>query len=312
MQEHAPGVHLAQPLSQKGVGPGMIIILSLSPDIGNLRLENGVPSPLLKWAEEGYAVVAVCPGALQGNQDSIASAIEALSVCENCQPKRKVGLVRYDLEAWSDVIKAANACQDIVEVVVYRNIDLYIPTSSTAKIVIESGKPLAYRYAAVNLYQLTTPFHPEFDYGIEAKEYIYYEFETHSVPQTIITIVQELYINYIPTLTGGIGRACLILFYQNHFIFNNPANTELKLISYTVDINRVVNNIFPGIPPTGCKVEIPFTAVINTKRKYQVPGAGRETAKKMRDKNAVESNQIFKHSLRTMDTSQPPVSTKLD
>lgn len=45
---------------------------------------------------------------------------------------------------------------------------------------------------------------------------------------------------------------------------------------------------------------------------YRVPGAGRETAEKMRDKNAVESNQMFKHGLRTMDTFQPPVSTKLD
>lgn len=92
MQEHAPGIYLAQPLSRKGVGPGMII-LSSSPNIGNLRLENGVPSPLLKWAEEGYTVVAVCPGALQGDQDGIASAIEALFVCESCQPKGKVGIV---------------------------------------------------------------------------------------------------------------------------------------------------------------------------------------------------------------------------
>ncbi|KAB8212291.1 hypothetical protein BDV34DRAFT_208133 [Aspergillus parasiticus] len=289
MQEHAPGVYLAQPLSQKGVGPGMSI-LSLSPDIGNLRLENGVPSPLLKWAEEGYAVVAVCPGALQGNQDSIASAIEALSVCENCQPKGKVEIV----------------------------------TSSTAKIVIESGKPLAYRYAAVNTHQFTTPFHPEFDYGIEAVF-----FETRSVLYTMVIIIQELYINHIPT---------------NYFIFNHPADTELKLISYTVGINCVVDKfiykfthdmqidwLFLGILPMNCKAEIPFTVVINVtalvqvglmpeylpwifsaKLEYRVPGAGRETTEKMRDKNAVVSNQMFKHSLRIMGTSQTPVSTKLD
>ncbi|KAJ5585765.1 LEA domain protein [Penicillium hetheringtonii] len=405
MQEHAPGIYLAQPLSRKGVGPGMIIVSS-SPDIGKLRLENGVPSPLLKWAEEGYAVVAVCPGALQGDQDGIASAIEALSICESCQPKGKVGIVAYDPKAWSDVIKAANACQDIVGVAVYGNVDSYIPSplfpmlqhlagaSSTAKIVTESEKPLAYGYAAVNTHQFATPFHLKFDYGTEAvshtrnlsflkpliggpyfdleaiwEEHTYHEFETRSVPHTMATMVQEPYVNHIPTLTGGIGRARLTSFYQNHFIFNNPADTELELISRTVGIDRVVDEfiykfthdmqidwLFPGIPPTGRKAEIPFTAVVNVrgdrlyhehiawdqmtalvqvglmpeylpwthpvpsdmqvdaqaKLVYRVPGAGRETAEKMRDKNAVESNQMFKHGLRTMDTFQPPVSTKLD
>lgn len=42
-------------------------------------------------------------------------------------------------------------------------------------------------------------------------------------------------------MTGGIGRARLSNFYLNHFIFNNPDDTALELISRTVGIDRVVD-----------------------------------------------------------------------
>lgn len=146
----------------------------------------------------------------------------------------------YDPEAWSDVIKAAHACQEIVGVVVYGDVDSYIPisvfpmlqhlaaASSTAKIVTESEKPQAYGYAAVKTHQFATPFHPEFDYGTEAvshtrnlsflkpliggpyfdleaiwEEHTHHEFETRSVPHTMATMVQEPYVNHIPTVRAN-------------------------------------------------------------------------------------------------------------
>ena len=42
-------------------------------------------------------------------------------------------------------------------------------------------------------------------------------------------------------LTGGIGRARLSHFYLHHFIFNNPDDTELDLVSRTVGVDRVVD-----------------------------------------------------------------------
>lgn len=42
-------------------------------------------------------------------------------------------------------------------------------------------------------------------------------------------------------MTGGIGRKALSAFYRDHFIFSNPADTELELISRTVGIDRVVD-----------------------------------------------------------------------
>lgn len=77
-------------------------------------------------------------------------------------------------------------------------------------------------------------------------------------------------------MTGGIGRERLSDFYQKHFVYNNPTDTELELISRTVGIDRVVDEflfkfthdmiidwLLPGIPPTYKWVEIPFTAIVN-------------------------------------------------
>lgn len=47
--------------------------------------------------------------------------------------------------------------------------------------------------------------------------------------------------NHIPTLTGGIGREKLTEFYTNHFVFANPPDTELELVSRTVGIDRVID-----------------------------------------------------------------------
>lgn len=70
-----------------------MIVLTSGRDLGGVRLEDGVPSPFLKWAEEGYTVVAVCLGALEDGQEGISLALEALSHCEACHPRGKIGLV---------------------------------------------------------------------------------------------------------------------------------------------------------------------------------------------------------------------------
>lgn len=54
-------------------------------------------------------------------------------------------------------------------------------------------------------------------------------------------MVLEPYVNHVPTLTGGVGRDKLYHFYKNHFIFSNPEDTELELVSRTVGIDRVID-----------------------------------------------------------------------
>lgn len=88
----APGVSLLRPLSRLGSGPGLIILTHDYED--SLAIKEGVPSPLVKWAEEGYAVVEIQATALgTAKTDIIKSAIQTLGDCNKCQPKDKIGLV---------------------------------------------------------------------------------------------------------------------------------------------------------------------------------------------------------------------------
>ena len=42
-------------------------------------------------------------------------------------------------------------------------------------------------------------------------------------------------------MTGGIGRENLTKFYRQNFIFSNPDDTALELVSRTVGIDRVID-----------------------------------------------------------------------
>jgi carboxymethylenebutenolidase len=75
--------------------------------------------------------------------------------------------------------------------------------------------------------------------------------------------------------SGGIGKGNLTEFYTHHFIFSNPPDTSLSLVSRTVGTDRVIDEfifslthtshipwLLPGIPPTNKRLEIPFTSVV--------------------------------------------------
>jgi carboxymethylenebutenolidase len=102
-----------------------------------------------------------------------------------------------------------------------------------------------------------------------------YEFETRDVDATMATMVDEPYVNHIPTMTGGTGHEQLKRFYNNHFIGANPPDTTLTPVSRTVGTNQLVDEMLfafthtravdwmlPGIEPTGRKVEIPLVAIV--------------------------------------------------
>ncbi|EXJ95789.1 carboxymethylenebutenolidase [Capronia coronata CBS 617.96] len=115
------------------------------------------------------------------------------------------------------------------------------------------------------------------DFDLEAiwKEHTFFEFAARSVPKTMGTMVQEPYVNHIPTMTGGIGRERLTNFYRHHFIFSKTEDTEMTPVSRTVGIDRICDEfifkfthdmqmdwLVPGIPPTGKRVQVPFTSVV--------------------------------------------------
>lgn len=94
--ELGPGALLLQPLSRRGHGPGLIILTS-GRSSGGAGIQDGIPSPLMKWAEEGYTVVELRAQVWTVNHDPIGVALAGLSQSEKCQPKDHVGLVCMDL-----------------------------------------------------------------------------------------------------------------------------------------------------------------------------------------------------------------------
>lgn len=90
-----PGISLLRPLSRRGSGPGLILLTTASSTDETITITERAPSPLVKWAEEGYTVVQIAHTALgQGSMsDALTEAVKAFDACEQCQPKDKVGLV---------------------------------------------------------------------------------------------------------------------------------------------------------------------------------------------------------------------------
>jgi ketosteroid isomerase-like protein len=92
---------------------------------------------------------------------------------------------------------------------------------------------------------------------------------------TVGSIMQDGYVNNSPTSTGGIGQRALYHFYHDFFMPGNPPSLATKLISRTVGVDRVVDEmvvsfkhtqeipwILPGVPPTGKAVQIAVVSII--------------------------------------------------
>ena len=88
-------------------------------------------------------------------------------------------------------------------------------------------------------------------------------------------MVDEPYVNHVPTLTGGLGYKDLHRFYKDFFIPANPPSTQIKLISRTIGTDTVVDEMhmsfrhtqeipwmLPGIQATDKEVEVALVAVV--------------------------------------------------
>ncbi|KAJ0416168.1 hypothetical protein BJY00DRAFT_292231 [Aspergillus carlsbadensis] len=310
----AEGLSLLQPLSRLGTGPGMIILTPNFPADTHLKIEHGVPSPLIKWAEESYTTVQIEESALDNNaHDAMHKAVSTINSSTACEPKGSIGLVAYTASAYAKAADAISSISDIKGVVVHTSISelqtfpqvskptIHHITGDYPRDKLARSKALTQHVYPTVESTFAIPFQPAFDYRTEAishtrnlthlkecmdgpyfdlekiwDEHTYYEFENRSVEHTMATMVQEPYVNHVPTLTGGIGREKLSDFYQHHFIFNNPNDTNLELISRTIGIDRVVDEfifsfthtkevdwILPGLPATNLPLRIPFMAVVN-------------------------------------------------
>jgi carboxymethylenebutenolidase len=101
------------------------------------------------------------------------------------------------------------------------------------------------------------------------------EFVTRDTEATLTTMTDDAYVNHIPVLTGGCGKAALRHFYSYDFIPVMPPDTCLTPVSRTVGEDQLVDEMIfsfthtqempwmlPGVPPSNRRVEVPLVAIV--------------------------------------------------
>jgi hypothetical protein len=120
-------------------------------------------------------------------------------------------------------------------------------------------------------------------FGVEGDlERVWEEHQDHvasgdasTVVRGFVTDGEEPHVNHVPTMTGGIGQEDLFVFYRDYFMPSNPPSTSMRLVSRTVGVDRVVDEMvlsfehtqlmpwmLPDVPPTGKSVSIAVVAIV--------------------------------------------------
>jgi carboxymethylenebutenolidase len=107
------------------------------------------------------------------------------------------------------------------------------------------------------------------------EEHISHEFTTRDTEATLATMTDDAYVNHVPVMTGGYGKAALRHFYSRDFIPCMPPDTSLTPISRTVGDNQLVDEMIfsfthtqeipwmlPSVPPTGRRVQVPLVVIV--------------------------------------------------
>jgi len=116
---------------------------------------------------------------------------------------------------------------------------------------------------------------PYYDYAALFAEHAHHEFTTRDVDAAMATMIDEPYVNHVPTLAGGVGHDVLKRFYKYHFVDQNAGGRDRTRVSYTLGADRlvlesytkfrhdaVIDRYFPGIAPTGKVVEIATVIIV--------------------------------------------------
>jgi carboxymethylenebutenolidase len=193
-------------------------------------------------------------------------------------PKIKCPLVlhfaaddKFVPEAAREQIRAAFAGNPNVEIHVYPGVDHAFARPGGHAY----NKPAALMAHSRSIALFRRVMGPHLDLSALWDAHTYHEFAARDVDATMATMVQEPYVNHVPTMTGGVGYADLSRFYRHHFIPTTPADTKLIPISRTIGADRVVDEMLfcfthdieidwmlPGLKPSGKYVEIPLVAII--------------------------------------------------
>jgi carboxymethylenebutenolidase len=122
---------------------------------------------------------------------------------------------------------------------------------------------------------MSDPGRPNEALGAVFDAHVRAEFVDQDVAATMATMVEEPYLTHVPTLAGGTGRKEVENFYRDYFVGHWPDDVEVKSVSRTVGVNRLVEELIvsfthdremkvylPGVAPTGRKVVLPNVVVM--------------------------------------------------
>jgi carboxymethylenebutenolidase len=95
LQILSSSLSLQPPLTRLGSGPGLILLTTEDIYDEQVTQRGDAPTPVLKWAEEGYTVVQISAKGLGSSEVEtvLSEAVDILERCDACQPKDKIGLV---------------------------------------------------------------------------------------------------------------------------------------------------------------------------------------------------------------------------
>ncbi|AIA74345.1 carboxymethylenebutenolidase [Halomonas campaniensis] len=216
-----------------------------------------------------------------------------------------------------EAIEASLGEQDNIELYLYQGVDHAFARPHSE----HYHKPSALMAHQRSVTAFRNAMGPHYDLSALWDKHCEYEFSTRNVDDTMATMVEQPYVNHIPTLTGGVGYRQLYRFYKHHFVDSNPDDTTLVPLSRTIGATQIVDEtlfcfthdreidwLLPGVAPTGKYVEIPLVAIVKFRgdKLYHehiywdqasllvqvgvldptgLPVAGHETAVKLLDEN---------------------------
>ena len=116
---------------------------------------------------------------------------------------------------------------------------------------------------------------PPLDLAKLWEEHTKHEFDTRDTEATLATMVEDAYVNHVPTMTGANGKSALRGFYSKDFIPAMPPDTTLTPVSRTIGENQLVDEMIfsfthtqempwmlPGVAPTNRHVEVALVAIV--------------------------------------------------
>ncbi len=278
---------------RSGGGPGLLVLGDGS------GLDEALRARTALFGEEGYAALGLDPRDA-GEVAEAAAALRALPQCRG-----GIGAVGHG--AGGVLACRAAATAGLATVVAFDPADLTDLAATPCPVVLQCGaeggganlpvldrndgsKVFAYPDAAPgfalpgragfdkridglahsrSLEVLRRALGPYYDLVALFAAHVRHEFETRDVDATMATMIDEPYVNHVPTLAGGVGHDMLKRFYAHHFVHQNSRERSGTLVSQTLGPDRIVleqvvrfrhdtvlDRYFPGIPPTGRIVEL--------------------------------------------------------